>query len=77
MIALFNVEGLALVKSRQGGGRRSTYDAAARERISREARRMPPLKAGGFPVVLVDTFSQKKHLLNGWQNLWFVLFRKN
>ena len=47
LVARFNVEGLAALTPRHGGGRRSTYDAAARDRILREARRTPTPEADG------------------------------
>ncbi len=47
LVARFNAEGLAALTPRHGGGRRSTYDAAARERILREVRRAPTPAADG------------------------------
>ncbi|WP_337175122.1 helix-turn-helix domain-containing protein [Paludisphaera sp.] len=47
LVARFNVEGLAALTPRHGGGRRPTYDAAAQERILREVRRTPTPEADG------------------------------
>jgi transposase len=47
LVARFNAEGPAALTPRHGGGRRSTYDASARERILREVRRTPTPEAGG------------------------------
>lgn len=47
LVARFNIEGLAALTPRHGGGRRPTYDASARERILREARRTPTPEADG------------------------------
>ncbi len=41
LVARFNTDGLDAVTPRHGGGRASTYQAAARDRILREARRTP------------------------------------
>jgi transposase len=41
LVTRFNRDGLAAVTPRHGGGRTATYDPAARERILREARRVP------------------------------------
>jgi len=41
LVARFNREGLAALTPRHGGGRRQQYDAQARTRILREARRTP------------------------------------
>jgi transposase len=47
LVARFNAEGLAALTPRHGGGRRATYDVAARGRILREARRTPTPEADG------------------------------
>lgn len=47
LVARFNAEGLAALTPRHGGGRRPTYDAAARGRILREAHRTPTPEADG------------------------------
>jgi transposase len=47
LVARFNAEGLAALTPRHGGGPRPAYDAAARERILREARRRPTPEADG------------------------------
>jgi transposase len=47
LVARFNAEGLAAPDPRHGGGRASAYDQAARERIVREARRLPTPEADG------------------------------
>ncbi len=41
LVARFNREGLAALDLRHGGGHQPTYDAAARDRILREAARTP------------------------------------
>ena len=47
LVARFNREGLAALEPRHGGGRASVYDAVARDRILREARRAPTPEADG------------------------------
>jgi transposase len=47
LVARFNAEGMAALTPRHGGGRCSTYDAAARGRILREVRRTPTPEADG------------------------------
>lgn len=47
LVARFNREGLAALDPRHGGGHRLTYDAAARDRILREAGRTPTPEADG------------------------------
>jgi transposase len=47
LVARFNREGQAALDPRHGGGRAPTYDAAARERIVREAARPPTPEADG------------------------------
>lgn len=47
LVARFNADGMAALTPRHGGGRRATYDAAARDRILREARRTPTPEADG------------------------------
>ena len=47
LVARFNREGLAALDPRHGGGHQPTYDAAARERILREAARAPTPEADG------------------------------
>jgi transposase len=41
LVTRFNRDGLAALESHGGGGRKPSYDAAARERILAEARRLP------------------------------------
>jgi transposase len=47
LVTRFNREGLAALDPRHGGGHELTYDAAARERILREAARTPTPEADG------------------------------
>ena len=47
LVARFNREGLAALDPRHGGGHTPTYDAAARDRILREAARAPTPEADG------------------------------
>ena len=47
LVARFNREGLAALDPRHGGGHAPTYDAAARDRILREAARTPTPEADG------------------------------
>ena|SRR5262245_32218808 len=47
LVARFNVEGLAALTPRHGGGRRPTYDAGAAGRIVAEAARVPTPEADG------------------------------
>ena len=47
LVARFNLEGLAALDPRHGGGRVPIYDQATRERILREARRQPTPEADG------------------------------
>ena len=46
LVARFNVEGLAALEPRHGGGRRPTYGPEARKRIAAEAARVPTSEAG-------------------------------
>ncbi len=54
-VARFNVEGLAAVIPRQGGGRRPGYTALERERILAEARRIPDRERDGTAVWSLTT----------------------
>ena len=47
LVARFNVEGLAALTPRHGGGRPRVYDHASRERALREVRRAPSPEADG------------------------------
>lgn len=47
LVTRFNREGLAALDPRHGGGHTPTYDAAARDRILREAARTPTPQADG------------------------------
>lgn len=47
LVARFNLEGLAALSPRHGGGQPRTYDHASRERILREVRREPTPEADG------------------------------
>src|SRR3954466_12203714 len=47
LVARFNVEGLAALEPRHGGGRRPTYGPEARKRIAAEAARVPTSERDG------------------------------
>ena len=47
LVARFNQEGLAALDPRHGGGHKPTYGTAARDRILREAARVPTPEADG------------------------------
>ena len=47
LVARFNREGLAALDPRHGGGHKPTYDTAARDRILREAARVPTPETDG------------------------------
>ena len=47
LVARFNLEGLPALSPRQGGGQPRIYDHTSRERILREARRVPTPEADG------------------------------
>ena len=47
LVARFNVEGLAALTPRHGGGRPRVYDHASRERVLREVRREPTPEVDG------------------------------
>lgn len=47
LVARFNIEGLVALAPRHGGGPPVAYDAAARERILREFRRVPDRRRDG------------------------------
>lgn len=47
LVARFNVEGLAALTPRHGGGRRPIYDSEAHDRIAAEARRTPTPEGDG------------------------------
>jgi hypothetical protein len=47
VVARFNCEGLVALDPRHGGGHKPTYDAAARDRILREAARTPTPETDG------------------------------
>jgi transposase len=55
LVARFNVEGLAAVIPRHGGGRRPGYTALERERILAEARRIPDRERDGTAVWSLTT----------------------
>jgi transposase len=55
LVARFNREGLAALDPRHGGGRTPAYDAAARERILREAARTPAPDADGTATWSLST----------------------
>lgn len=47
LVSRFNLEGMAALRPRHGGGAKATYTAARQERIIREARRTPTPEADG------------------------------
>jgi hypothetical protein len=55
LVARFNREGLAALRPRHGGGRRRTYDEAARARILREAWRQPTPETDGTAAWSLST----------------------
>jgi transposase len=58
LVARFNVEGLAALSPRQGGGQPRVYDHALRERILREARREPTPEADGTATWSLSTLKR-------------------
>lgn len=55
LVTRFNVEGLAALPPRHGGGRSPAYDQAARERILREVQRPPTPDADGTATWSLST----------------------
>jgi transposase len=55
LVARFNLEGLAAVSPRHGGGQPRAYDHAARERVLREVRREPTPEADGTATWSLST----------------------
>ncbi len=55
LVARFNIEGLAALTPRHGGGKPRTYDHAARERVLREVRREPTPEADGTATWSLST----------------------
>ena len=55
LVARFNLEGLAAVSPRHGGGQPRVYDHAARERVLREVRREPTPEADGTATWSLST----------------------
>jgi transposase len=55
LVSRFNVEGLAALTPRHGGGRSPDYDQAARERILREVKRPPTPEADGTATWSLNT----------------------
>ena len=55
LVARFNVEGLAALTPRHGGGHPRVYDHAARERVLREVRRDPTPEADGTATWSLST----------------------
>ena len=55
LVARFNREGLTALDPRHGGGHAPTYDAAARDRIVREAARTPTPEADGTATWSLST----------------------
>ena len=58
LVARFNVEGLAALTPRHGGGRPRVYDHASRERIIREVRRDPTPEADGTATWSLGTLRE-------------------
>lgn len=50
LVARFNREGIAALHPRHGGGRAPVYEAAARDRILREAARTPTSERDGTAI---------------------------
>jgi transposase len=55
LVARFNLEGLAAMSPRHGGGQPRVYDHAARERVLREVRREPTPEADGTATWSLST----------------------
>ncbi len=55
LVGRFNTEGLAAIAPRHGGGRPPAYDQRARERILREAKRLPTPDADGTATWTLST----------------------
>ena len=55
LVARFNLEGLAALAPRHGGGQPRVYDHTARERVLREARRVPTPEADGTATWSLST----------------------
>ena len=58
LVARFNREGLAALDPRHAGGRVPTYDAAARDRVLREASRSPTPDADGTATWSLTTLQR-------------------
>ena len=58
LVARFNREGVAALDPRHGGGRASTYDATARDRILRDAARTPTPETDGTATWSLSTLRQ-------------------
>ena len=58
LVARFNREGLAALDLKHAGGRVSTYDAAARDRILREASRTPTPATDGTATWSLSTLQR-------------------
>jgi len=58
LVARFNVEGLAALTPRHGGGRPRVYDYASRERVLRELRREPTPEADGTAAWSLGTLKK-------------------
>jgi transposase len=58
LVARFNDLGLNALPPRHGGGRRSTYDAAARDRILREVQRQPTPEQDGTATWSLNLLKQ-------------------
>ena len=55
LVARFNLEGVAALTPRHGGGKPRTYDYAARDRVLREVRRDPTPEADGTATWSLST----------------------
>ena len=58
LVARFNIEGLAALNPRHGGGRSRVYDRAAQERILAEIQRSPTPDADGTATWSLSTLAQ-------------------
>lgn len=61
LVTRFNQEGLAALRPHRGGGRKPSYDAAARDRILTEARRTPDPQYDGTATWSLTTLQRALH----------------
>jgi transposase len=58
LVARFNVEGLAALSPRHGGGKSRSYETSSRDRILREVRREPTPEADGTATWSLSTLQK-------------------